>query len=103
MLFSYFSESDGISFYIYLIDTFLSSDSNEDLQRTILLLIQDLRNAIQLTKAVLDYMYQQFAYLYRNPNELTTKKINMLLILLNALLGDTDSSEKPNNYFCLNS
>ena len=102
MLFSYFSESDGISFYIYLIDTFLSSDSNEDLQRTILLLIQDLRNAIQLTKAVLDYMYQQFAYLYRNPNELTTKKINMLLILLNALLGDTDSSEKPNNYFCLN-
>ena len=33
MLFSYFSESDGISFYIYLIDTFLSSDSTEDLQK----------------------------------------------------------------------
>ena len=102
MLFSYFSESDGISFYIYLIDTFLRSDSTEDLQTTILLLIQELRSTIQLTKTVLDYIYQQFAYLYRHPNELTTNKINMLLILLNALLGDTDNSEKPNNYFCLN-
>ena len=102
MLFSYFSENNGQSIYISLIDLYLNETTTVDLQKAITVFIQEIRGSIEISKHEMDYIYQKFAYLYRNSSELTVNKINRLLLILNSVLGDTDNSEKPKNYFCFN-
>ena len=95
----YFSEYNNKSIYIFFFELFLSHTSSQDLKSAILFLLEEVILNIETTKNIYEYLYQKLSLLYRDENA-NQDSLNNLLMLLNCILGSTENSEKPRNYFC---
>ena len=95
----FFSEYNNESIYIFFFELFLNNTSSKDLKSAILFLLEEIILNIETTKNIYEYLYQKLSSLYRDQNA-NKESLNNLLMLLNTILGNTENSMKPRNFFC---
>ena len=84
---------------MFLFRLYLNDSTKDVLKKSILKFIKILRINLEASKNIYDYLFQKFASIYRKEENTSTEKITLYLTLLNSILGDTDNSLKPRNYF----
>ena len=95
----YFSEYNNESIYIFFFELYVNDTTSKDLKSAILFLLEEIILNIETRKNIYEYLYQKLSLLYRD-QDANKESLNNLLMLLNTIMGNTENSEKPRNYFC---
>ena len=98
-LIEYFSIFEGRSIYLFIFDIFLSPNASNELKQSLINFISELRCNIETGKEVYQYLFQKLSELYRGEIPRTPEIMHDYLVLLNSILGSTEKSQKPRNYF----
>ena len=96
----FFSTYNDRSIYFYLFELYLNQKSSKELKSSIISLLEELRINIQTNKEIYSYLFNNLSLIYRG--ELGEDKFYDNLILINAILGDTENYIIPRNYFACN-
>ena len=96
----FFSSYNDRSIYFYLFDLYLNNKSSEELKKSIILLLNELRINIQTNKEIYCYLFNKLSLIYRGDQG--DENFTDILNLLNTLLGETENYLKPRNYFACN-
>ena len=88
--------------YTFLFDLYLSPESTIKLKNSIINLLKELILNLEITKDIFEYIFQKIALIFKGVEKDSPEKINKYLTLLNTILNDTTSAQKPLNYYtCL--
>ena len=98
----YFSSYENNSIYIFLFELYLKDNSNNEFKKSILNLIKELILNIEVDKNIFEYIFQKISFLYREEEKISPGTLTDYLTLLNNIISDIESRQKPNNYFCCN-
>ena len=98
----YFSLYENKSIYIFLFELYLQYNSSEILKKSIINLIKELILNIEVDKKIFEFIFQKLSLLYRGEEELLPESLTHYLTLLNSIISDVESRQKPHNYFCCN-
>ena len=98
----YFSLYENKSIYIFLFELYLQYNSSEILKKSIINLIKELILNIEADKKIFEFLFQKLSLLYREEEELLPESLTHYLTLLNSIISDVESRQKPHNYFCCN-
>ena len=98
----YFSSYENNSIYIFLFELYLIDNSNNEFKKSILNLIKELILNIEVDKKIFEYIFQKISFLYREEEKISPGTLTDYLTLLNNIISDIESRQKPNNYFCCN-
>ena len=98
----YFSSFENNSIYIFLFELYLKDNSNDKFKKSILNLIKELILNIEVDKKIFEYIFQKISFLYREEEKISPETLTDYLTLLNNIISDIESRQKPNNYFSCN-
>ena len=85
-----------------MFDIYLKQETCQELKTSIINLLNELRINIEAGKEIYEYLFQGLSKLYYSTEKLKPNNIRNYLTLLYTILGETDSSVKPRNYFSCN-
>ena len=95
----FFSSHDNKSIYIYLFELYENKNTSNKLKEAIISFLVQLRINIQTGKDIYEYLFQKLSMIYRGEITPTSNNLCVYLKLLNVILGDTEGSRPPKNYF----
>ena len=85
--------------YTFLFDLYLNPDSSNELKDSIINLLKELIINLEISKDTFEFIFQKISLIYKGIEKDSPEKLNQYLTLLNTILGDTISIQKPLNYY----